>query len=81
MGKNIKDVAYIINLDKHKSIATHWIALFANGSCVTYFDSFGVEHIPKKIKRFIGNKNIITHIFRIQAYESMDTWISLNKVY
>ena len=30
---------------------------------VTYFDSFGVEHIPKEIKIFIGNKNIKTNIF------------------
>ena len=37
---------------------------------VTYFDSFGVEHIPKEIKAFI-NKNIITNIFRIQAYDSI----------
>ena len=34
-----------------------------------YFDSFGVEHIPKEIKRFIGNKTIITNIYRIQAYD------------
>ena len=26
---------------------------------VTYFGSFGVEHIPKEIKKFIGNKNVI----------------------
>ena len=38
---------------------------------VTYFDSFGVEHIPKEIKTFIDNKNIKTNIFRIQAYDSM----------
>ena len=38
---------------------------------VTYFGSFGVEHIPKEIKTFIGNKNIITNICRIQAYDSM----------
>ena len=38
---------------------------------VTYFDSFGVEHIPKEIKTFIGNKNIKTNIFRIQAYDSI----------
>ena len=38
---------------------------------VTYFDSFGVEHIPKEIKAFINNKNIKTNIFRIQAYDSM----------
>ena len=38
---------------------------------MTYFDSFGVEHIPKEIKKFINNKNIITNIFRIQAYYSV----------
>ena len=38
---------------------------------VTYFDSFGVEHISKQIKAFIGNKNIKTNIFRIQAYDSI----------
>ena len=37
---------------------------------VTYFDSFGVEHIPKEIKKFIKNKNITANIFRIQAYNS-----------
>ena len=36
-----------------------------------YFDSFGVEHIPKEIKKFIGNKNILTNIYRIQAYDSL----------
>ena len=38
---------------------------------ITYFHSFGVEHIPKEIKTFIGNKNITTNIFRIQAYDSI----------
>ena len=42
-----------------------------NGDIMTYFDSFGVEHIPKEIKKFIGNKNITTNIFRIQAYDSV----------
>ena len=32
-----------------------------------YFDSFGIEHIPKEIKKFLGNKNIITNIYRIQS--------------
>ena len=37
---------------------------------VTYFDSFGVEHIPKEIRAFINNnKNIITNIVPIQAYD------------
>ena len=42
-----------------------------NNNNVTYFDSFGVEHIPKEIKTFINNKNIKTNIFRIQAYDSV----------
>ena len=45
----IKDGAYIINLDEYSNIGTHWIALYANNNSVTYFDSFGVEHIPKEI--------------------------------
>ena len=44
----IKDGAYIINLDEYESIGTHWIALCVNYSNITYFDSFRVEHIPKK---------------------------------
>ena len=28
---------------------------------VTYFDSFGVEHIPKEIKAFIGRSLSITY--------------------
>ena len=38
---------------------------------VTYFVSFGFEHIPKEIRKFIGNKNIITNIYRTQAYDSI----------
>ena len=37
-----------------------------------YFDSFGVEHVPKEIKRFIGhNKKLKTNIFKIQADNSV----------
>ena len=42
--------AYVINLDEYKSIGTNWIALYANANNIVYFDSFGVEHIPKEIK-------------------------------
>ena len=38
---------------------------------VTYFDSFEVEHIPKEVKKFIGNKKITTNIFRTQTYDSI----------
>ena len=61
----INDGGYIINLDEYSDIGTHWIALYVNNKTVTYFDNFGVEHIPKEIKKFINNKNIIANIFRI----------------
>ena len=67
----IKNGAYVINLDEYHDIGTHWVALYANNKTVTYFDSFGVEHIPKEIIKFIDNKNIIANIFRIQAYDSI----------
>ena len=51
----IKDGAYIINLDQYKSVETHQIALYVNEDNVPYSGSFGVEHIPKEIKTFIGN--------------------------
>ena len=68
----IKYGAYIINLDEHYDTGTHWIALWVNNNNnATYFDSFGVEHVPKEIKDFAKNKYIIINIFRIQAYDSI----------
>ena len=64
-------MTHVIHLNEYKSKGTHWIALYVNDNNATYFDSFGVEHIPKEIKKFIGNKNIITNIYRIQAYYSI----------
>ena len=45
------------------------MALHALNNTVIYFDSFGVEHIPKEISKFIG-RSLITNIHRIQAYDS-----------
>ena len=67
----VKDGSYVINHDEYESIWTHWIAFYANGNNIKYFDSFGVEYIPKEIKKFVGNKNIITNIYRMQAYDSI----------
>ena len=64
-----KDGVYVINLDEYSDIGTHWIALYVKNNDITYFDSFVVEHIPKEIIKFIGRKNIIANIFRIQAYD------------
>ena len=71
LPKIIKKGAYVINLDEYANIGTHWIALFVKPKYTVYFDSFGVEHIPKEIKKFIGNKDIKANIFRLQAYDSI----------
>ena len=44
---SIRNGAYVKNLDEYSDIGTHWIALYVQNNNVTYFDSFGVEHIPK----------------------------------
>ena len=53
----------MINLDEYKDVDTHSMALFCKKNSSIYFDSFGVEHIPKEMKKFIeefpGNKNSI----------------------
>ena len=76
----IKDGTYIINLDEYSDIGTHWVALYIgraspkdlNNNNVTYFDSFGVEHIPKEIKAFIDRSlSITTNIFTVQSYDSI----------
>ena len=82
LPNSIKNDAYVINLDEYHDIGTHWVALYVNNKTIIYFDSFGVEHIPKEIIKFIGNnaqspsakacnKKIITNIYRIQAYDSI----------
>ena len=54
----IKDGEYVINLDEHPHIGAHWVSLYVQNNNITYFDSFGVEDIPKEIITFINNKNI-----------------------
>ena len=71
LGSTVKNGAYVINLDEYPDIVTHWVALYVYNKTVTYFDSFGVEHIPKEIMKFIASKKIITDIYRIQAYDSI----------
>ena len=46
--------------------------MYVHNNDVTYFDSFGVEHIPKEIKILINcSLSIATNIFRIEAYDSI----------
>ena len=70
LPNKIKKGAYVINLDEHENTGTHWVSLFIKLKYTVYFDSFGVEHIPKEITKFIRN-HIKNNIFRIQAYDSI----------
>ena len=49
LPNEIKDGAYVINLDEYSDIGTHWISLYVKNNDITYFGFFGVEHIPKEI--------------------------------
>ena len=69
--KQLKKERYVINLDKYENTGTHCVALFVKSKYTIYFDSFGKKHIPSGINKFIGNKNIKSNIFRLQAYDSI----------
>ena len=71
MPKTIKNGTYVINLDECADVDIHRIALYVKNNEVVYFNSFGVEHVPKEIKKFIGHKNTKTNIFKIQADNSI----------
>ena len=75
LPNKIRDGTYVVNLDEYSDIGTHWIALYVKNNAVTYFNSFGVKHIPKEILKFINrpsqNKNIVKNIFRIQGHDSI----------
>ena len=70
LPNKIKKGAYVINLDEYENTGTHWVSLFVKRKYTVYFDSFGAEHIPKEINKFIRNE-IKSNIFRIQVYDSV----------
>ena len=70
--KGTKELLKKLKFKNEVSIETNWISLYVNGDNLTLFDSFGIEYIPKGIKKFIGNKNITTNIiYRIKANDSI----------
>ena len=80
LPNKIKKGAYVINLDEYENTGAHWVSLFVKTNEAIYFDSFGIENIPKEIIKFIrskelgsavGNNKIKSNIFRIQAYDSI----------
>ena len=60
-------------------MATHRIALYAFNNDVSYFHSFGIEHITKQIEKFIGNKNI--QLFLEYKHTFSNVWIFLCRIY
>ena len=71
MPKTKKNGTYVINLDEYVDVGTHWIVLYVKNNEVIYFDSFGVKHVPKEIKKIIEHKNIKTNMLRILADNSI----------
>ena len=68
----LKDKIYVINLSECKSRGAPCITLYVNGNNIMYFERSGIEHIPKEmIKKVMGKKNILTNIYRIQAFNSI----------
>ena len=65
MPNQIKDGACVIDIEEYGDFGAHWTALYVLDNDAIYFDNFGVENVPKEIRRFIGNTNMQTSIFRI----------------
>ena len=45
--------------------------VFFNKNEIVYFDSFGVEHVPEEIKKFIGNINKKAYNFWVHTNDSV----------
>ena len=58
----IKDIN-VINLHVYGSIGALCLVLSVNAENLTYSDRLGVKNIPKQIRKFIENKNILTNIY------------------
>jgi len=64
--------AFVINLEDDTKAGSHWVALFVLKNKCIYFDSFGIEHLPKEIERFIvGLSEVDRNIYRIQSNDSI----------
>ena len=64
-NKEIENIMKIV-----KSLEESGLLIKGMSETMNQLDSFGAEHIPKEIRKFIGNKSII-NIYRMQAYNSI----------
>ena len=51
LPKKIKDEAYVMSLDEYPDVGTHWIVFYCENDETVYFNSLGVEHVPKAIEK------------------------------
>ena len=72
--KKIKDGPYVINVVEYADVGTHRIALYCKDVEMIYFDSFGVENVPKEIGKIIGHKTTKKTYFNI-------VWILLHWIH
>ena len=54
----LKPLAKSVLIPLELTTAAHRISLYVNGNNVTYFNSFGVEHIPEEIKKLIDKQKL-----------------------
>ena len=66
LPNKIKKGAYIKNLDEYENMGTDWVSLFVKANKVIYFDSFGIEHIPKEINKFIKKPSSLKRNARLE---------------
>ena len=64
--QGVTDFLYYLLRMKIIDIGTHWLSLCVhnNNNNVIYFNSFGVEHIPKEIKAFINRPSSSASIIK-----------------
>ena len=63
LPNKIKDGTYVINLDEYSDIGTHCVALYVKNNDITYFDSFGVEHLLIVLLPLLRKIEILKQIF------------------
>lgn len=68
MLRGTLDIGHAINGDEYDYIETHGIETSVKNDEVMYLDIFGIGKIPKKVTKFIGDRNIISNIYRKQAH-------------
>ena len=69
--QEIKDGAYVINIDDKNSKGIHWVSLFIDKKTAVYFDSFRMESILLEVLNKIRDTSITYSLFRVQDNESI----------